>query len=198
MDVVTMEYVRDRLGLPDDADLNAKIQRAISSATPYLESVCGSEFSEADRQDIFYIDPAAEVCVSGVYVLRTASGFIRGGVTLHVGRSIELVQSTALDAPGITPLRVDSVHGFVWVPESMESQYIRASYTSGFETSSDPTIPGWLREAGFYQTVAALSSEQIGDEKPGLDQVYAYLQEQQRLMLDVHRRSRHHSIAPLL
>lgn len=197
-EIITTKFVREKLGLPDDDALNTSIRKAIQSATPFIEIVLSSKLSKATHSDVFYINPAIEVCVASMYVLKLSSGFVASSPApiLHQSNSIKSVQSIALDSPGLDYYKLDPEVGHLYVSEDLEGSYLRVQFTAGFDTPDES--PEWLKEVCLYQVVSALSAQQVGDEKPGLDQVYDYLKEQQRLMLDTKRRTNNFAIPRLL
>lgn len=198
MDLISVDYVLGRLGLPADEQLGETIASAISAATPYLETVTACQFDAAPWSEVFLINPAIEVCVGGTYVLRTATGFISTEVDVEMfqSSSIRSVQLTSPDPDPADYVHVDHEKGFIFVEESLENVFLRVDYSAGFQTLDE--VPMWLREAALYQVVCALSAQQIGDGKPGLAEVYDYLKEQNEVLLNAKRRNRRHSIEALL
>lgn len=190
--LVDVSYVRGRLGLQDDPNINASINFAIGASTPLLEAKLGTAFSKRSVVDTFYVNSAYPK-KHGNYLLKLSGGFVRStpSMTALYGDSMQLIADT-LD---LTECLLNSELGHLYVPESYEGSWIKVSYDAGFDEGEG--IPEWLVEAATVHTISLLSAQQIGDPKPELSEVFDYMMKVSTSLLDAHLRTKSHAISPL-
>ena len=167
MRLASVQTIREQLGFDDMTDINAAIEMALNSVEPQIAALLGTRFERAAVVDTFWV---------------AQPGFRQGR---HVETEFRLSRGMLSSAPIITygylpdgtnhtelaNLRVDLEKGVISdFLTSYQSNYVRVSYTAGFEpemTAGDnptPTgsykldqVPGWLQEAAKLKALIYLA-----------------------------------------
>lgn len=193
--LVTIEFVRDRLGLPDDEGVNGALGISILSATPFIEGATDSTVALQGHSDIFFIDTDREMPRAGTFALRLSSGFLKDDpqVLFSVGDSISEVQSIA---PSNTPVMTHLEKGVILVPEELGGKFVRVDYSAGF--GDYPEVPTWVQEAVLHHVLIAQRMEKVESGKPELNDSFKMLLSQRSFLLDTHCRKHVGSIKPVI
>lgn len=191
--LISVSQIRGRLNLSDDEGVNMAIASAMTATLPYLQEVLQTGFDASSSEDVFFIDPVVHVTSSGTYVLKLKNGFVKkASVKMAVADTLEGLQTTAKD---LLPSFVLDEKGFVRVPDRFIGMYVAVAYDYGF--TEDDEAPLWLQEAAISYTIKVLSSQQVGDGKPQLSEIFKFIDAHGSTILSGKLRSMSESIRAL-
>jgi hypothetical protein len=206
MHLASVQLIREQLGFDDMTDINAAIEMALASVEPQIAAMLGTRFERASVTDTFWV---------------AQPGFRQGR---HVETEFRLSRGLLASAPVITygylpngdghtelqGLRVDLEKGVIAdFLTSYQSQYVRVTYTAGFEpemtTGDNPTptgsykldqVPGWLQEAAKLKALIFLAgAEPIQEAGVTIDT--KILDAQFSAMINAHLRYAPSALLPL-
>lgn len=185
VDIVTVEDVKTRMGLPDNLlEADDAIESALISAEEYISGVMDTALQyRAGRVDVFYTTKDNFPATPGdMFRLRLRqANVVDGSVAITAGTLISEV--SAVDS---SLYRVDLERGIIMLSTTLVNNYVEVTYNAGFQDGD--IIPDWLREATLAYIPGVLNAMQITNR----DEEYtATLKEAKRLasgILDSHMR----------
>lgn len=186
--LASADDVGDRLALAVDTTLGGIISSALDATTIAFEAMLDTTFTAGTSVDLFNVESTYTRSTSGFYLLRLKKGFVKANtIALTTGSTLDAVTLSLSTADTL----LDLEKGFLRVPDTIDTKYLKASYGYGFGTLSD--VPGWLTEAAIAYTIKMLSLQQIGTDKPDLSKIYKFVGEHYTAIMDAH--SRHYATA---
>jgi len=197
MQLADVGLVRSRLTLPDDQGVNDVIGQALDAATLHIESILQTTVARNSYADIFRVDSMTYGAYGGLYRLKLSNGFVDPTTVV-----VEVVDLMFVETPAWVQLAASDYllssagKGFLDLQESAKDQFVRVTYEAGFADDLD-VIPSWLQEVAFSHAVKMMSLQQVGDEKPAMEKVYAMLEKHKVSILDRHLRMSSRAIPPI-
>lgn len=203
VNLITSEDVRLRLHLPDDSEVGNIIDASILGAMPMVEGILRTQFDPGDAVDLFRVEEGS-LTRDGTYHFMLRNGFV-SDVVVSSGSSV-----TEQTDPE-TILRVDAERGIVVINSissvvqgpygyrSMSNSpifpyYFKVEYHYGVDESE---VPVWLKEVLVAQTVQLMSTQQINDEKPELNQIFNIIKNHGIALVDRHLRKDGFALRPI-
>lgn len=186
VDIVTVEEVKTRMGLPDELlEADDAIESALVSAEEYISGVLDTSLQyETGRVDVFFTTKDNFPATPGaMFRLRLRQANVEdGSVVVKAGTLIS--DLSAVDA---SLYRVDLLRGVVMVSTELVDQYVEVTYNAGYQDTD--IIPDWLREATLAYIPGVLNTMQVTNR----DDEYKATLNQSKLLasgiLEIHMRS---------
>lgn len=158
MDIVTVEQVKTRMGLPESLlEADDAIESAIAAAQNFVFGLYESQLDySASLIDLFMLkEEYFPVVQDRMFRMRLRRAFVEdGSVLISTGPSLS--DFSALPA-GEEYINLDK--GIVYLPESYVNQYVKVSYAAGFSDPAD--VPSWIKEAVLAYVPGVLNTMQI-------------------------------------
>jgi hypothetical protein len=185
VDIVTVEDVKTRMGLPDNLlEADDAIESALIAAENYIAGILDTGLQyQTGLVEVFFLTKDNFPATPGeMFRLRLKQAYVEDGtVTVTAGSSLADAAAVAS-----TEYRVDLARGVVHMPITYISQYVEVTYSAGFQ--ADDPIPEWLREATLAYIPGVLNTMQITNRD---DEYKATMDESRKLasgILDTHLR----------
>jgi len=188
--LATVEALRIRLNLGDIDDVNLRASAALESATIHLSSLLRTRFERQTVVDKYWIDPEQEPWRGNFFEIYLTNGFVfEDAGALPDPIIVELRLSEFIGDLAVSDIVPDTIlikelnKGLVMITDDPESNislprfrrfnqfYIQATYTCGFESSTNKfgknykLVPDWLEEAALLQAMIAFNSDCGDGEK---------------------------------
>jgi hypothetical protein len=168
--LASVQEIRDRLGFDDMTDIMFAAQMALDAATPQIEAMLNTSFTQGSYVETFYVEKPPYIVKQA---FRTKFRLNNGFVALtSVKSSYELAAFSA--APPSTTVKdvtstvmVDVDRGIVDdINNRYEWQYVQIAYSAGFppdpndSDSYDLTqIPDWLKQAAKLRAMIGMADD---------------------------------------
>lgn len=191
---VDPELVRNRMSLPDQADVNSAIESAIGASQLIIEGLLETKFdSVTDKVDTFFLDEDRHpVIPDGYFRLRLSQAFVKSGsVVVKAGDTLDDVSTTIAS----TEYKVDQAKGVVYVPEAYSKMYVSVTYNAGFDATNK--IPDWLTEVIVSHVPTVINVQQISNRDDEATEVNKTHMQLSNTLLQTHMRGKAFHIYPL-
>jgi hypothetical protein len=170
--LVDVSVVRDRIGYPNDADINTAITDALEGVTIKLESLLRTKFSTISTTDTYFIRPGQSRWSKTQFrtKLFLTRGFLSSATLTDVkyGASLQAFNSEVnrIDVDTSLYLIEDKERGVIDILDfDLGDLYVQVTYDSGFNlTEGDATlfdqteVPDWLKEAAELLAIVELEA----------------------------------------
>lgn len=199
--LTTVADVAQRLSLnAGDSGIAATISSAINAATPALESLLRTQFDKGKATDLFYVDPESVHPVTGFVWLKLSRGFISSAINCKFSGTLAGLSSGVVFTPIVSVLD----RGHLMLGPDQLGKFVSVAYSYGFSDSTtddgvvpDATVPEWLQEVAINYAIKIMSTQQVGDPKPELSEVYKFVDQHAANILNEHLRNKNGAISPL-
>lgn len=191
---VDPELVRNRMSLPDQADVNSAIESAIAASQLIIEGLLETRFDAvSSKTDTYYLDENKHpVIPDGYFRLRLSQAFVKSGsVSVKQGDTMDDV-STAIAA---SEYKVNLEKGIVYVPEAYSGLYVSVTYDAGFDSTNK--IPDWLTEVIVSHVPTVINVQQITHRDEEAAEVNKTHMQLSNTLLQTHMRGKAFHVYPI-
>lgn len=143
--VIDSDVVIKRFALKDIEEVHDAVESALTAAHAVLQGLMHTVFEKHERTDIFFLERNRFPEQPMGFACRLSQGFIWDSVVVRgsdQGRKALAASSKLIATEDVT---IEPLKGVVYVDQSYADNWVKATYTAGFDT--DHKAPDWLREA---------------------------------------------------
>lgn len=172
--LVTETEIRERMSLPEHADISDAVLSALGAAQIRIESALGVKFTrQTGLRDIFRINVKEKwfSLPDDLAILRLKAGFIdKDSVVIRSYDTLEYAMDPAVtgdvvDARYYSVTDDDAMKGVVRINAlQYDLHFIEVSYDAGFTDADDEHIPDWLTEAIISRASGVLTTVSPNDQ----------------------------------
>ena len=159
--IVGADQVRDRMALPDHADVNTALDSILPAAHLVFQSILQTQFEVSSHVDTFCLSRYMYPVLNSHYRCRLKQAFVKQSPAVTV--AVAFTRSGDYTTINNLYWYVDYEKGIVFIDQTTvedlaDSLWVKITYSAGFDSTNKP--PDWLVEGILGYVPAILNDQQ--------------------------------------